>query len=46
MGGGPVPEEFAGSLDLKILFSVFGGFVVVEAMGILFPGEDLEVEAG
>ena len=46
MGGGPVPENLAGALDLKILFSVFGGFVVVEAVRILFPSEDLKVEAG
>jgi hypothetical protein len=32
-------------LDFKIFLDMLGGFVVEEAVGILLPGEDFELQA-
>jgi hypothetical protein len=37
----PVAEDLAGTLYLEVLLNVLGGLIVEEAMGVLFPGENL-----
>jgi len=37
----PVTEDFAGTLDLEILFGKFSGFIIVETVRVFLPGEDL-----
>lgn len=41
----PIAEQLAGTLDFEVLLHEFGGLVVVEPVGVLLPGGDLQVEA-
>jgi hypothetical protein len=42
----PVAEDLARPLDLEVLLHVLGRLVVEQSVGVLLPGENLQLETG